>query len=136
MYDKLTLARAAQIGSHVTSKSARQSRQLNRSRERTMIMPLKAHDLEQTTITVGMSMTMIDSHTPFPDEKKTLHYRNNFSLMKAFVYSFEQIDMCLSRLHTYRLNQQSIIFLLHPYCFALEYLIEFNMPLRSKHDQL
>lgn len=68
VYDKLTLARAAQIGSHMSSKSARSARQLNRSRERTMIMPLKAHDLEQTTITVRISMTIIAySFTlPFP----------------------------------------------------------------------
>jgi len=52
LYDKLTLSRAAQIRTHTPLESIQQSRQLNRSRERSTRTSFKPEDIEQTTTTV------------------------------------------------------------------------------------
>lgn len=56
VYDKMTVSRAAHAGHPITCKSAGPSRQLNRSREITMVVALKSEDHEQTTITVRIRM--------------------------------------------------------------------------------
>ncbi|CAF1000089.1 unnamed protein product [Rotaria sordida] len=61
VYDKLTISRAASIHKHSSTKSNRQSRQINRLKEKTMNLPSKSVDTEQTIITPLPDISQINN---------------------------------------------------------------------------